>query len=129
MVSWVMVTWELVERAMPKSVTLTLPSRSTITFWGLMSRWIIPRLWACFQTLKNLRDKVQRFTPVEAATPLVHVLLQGDAVNEFHDNELPAVHLADVIDRHNIGVGEHGHSLGLVVEPAAQILVRSQLAF
>ena len=31
---------------MPKSATFTLPSRSTITLWGLMSRWMMPRLWA-----------------------------------------------------------------------------------
>ena len=31
---------------MPKSATFTLPSRRTITFWGLMSRWTMPRLWA-----------------------------------------------------------------------------------
>ena len=31
---------------MPKSATFTLPSRSTITFWGLISRWTMPRLWA-----------------------------------------------------------------------------------
>ena len=33
-------------RAMPKSATLATPSGSMITFWGLMSRWTIPRLCA-----------------------------------------------------------------------------------
>ena len=33
-------------RAMPKSVTLARPSSSTMTLWGLMSRWMIPRRWA-----------------------------------------------------------------------------------
>ncbi len=33
-------------RAMPKSVTLARPSASTITLWGLRSRWMIPRRWA-----------------------------------------------------------------------------------
>ncbi len=31
---------------MPKSATFTLPSRRTMIFWGLMSRWTMPRLWA-----------------------------------------------------------------------------------
>ena len=31
---------------MPKSATFTLPSRSTMMFWGLMSRWMMPRLCA-----------------------------------------------------------------------------------
>jgi hypothetical protein len=29
-------------RAMPKSITLTAPARVTITFAGLMSRWMMP---------------------------------------------------------------------------------------
>src|SRR5215216_3858968 len=32
-------------RAMPKSVTFTRSSSSTITFCGLKSRWITPRRW------------------------------------------------------------------------------------
>ena len=33
-------------RAMPKSVTFARPSSSTMTFWGLKSRWMTPRRWA-----------------------------------------------------------------------------------
>ena len=33
-------------RAIPKSVTLARSSASTITLWGLRSRWMIPRRWA-----------------------------------------------------------------------------------
>ena len=33
-------------KAMPKSVTFTVPSRRTMMFWGLISRWTMPRLWA-----------------------------------------------------------------------------------
>src|SRR5215217_1967108 len=33
-------------KAMPKSATLTLPASSISTFWGFMSRWTMPRLWA-----------------------------------------------------------------------------------
>ena len=33
-------------RAMPKSVTIALPSSSTITFWGFRSRWTTPLRWA-----------------------------------------------------------------------------------
>ena len=38
--------WAEVMRAMPKSETFTLPSRRTMMLWGLMSRWMMPRLWA-----------------------------------------------------------------------------------
>jgi hypothetical protein len=36
----------VVTRAMPKSVTFTRPSRVTMMFAGLMSRWITPWEWA-----------------------------------------------------------------------------------
>ncbi len=39
------VSGPLMSRAIPKSITRTLPSRVIITFAGLMSRWITP--WAC----------------------------------------------------------------------------------
>jgi hypothetical protein len=32
-------------RAMPKSMTLTSPAGVSITFAGLMSRWMIPPRW------------------------------------------------------------------------------------
>ena len=36
------VIWLVPARAIPKSATFARPSRSTITLWGLMSRWMIP---------------------------------------------------------------------------------------
>ena len=39
-------------RAMPKSATLTLPSFRIMMLWGLMSRWMMPRLWACSSALQ-----------------------------------------------------------------------------
>ncbi len=41
---WVMS--ETPARAIPKSVTIALPSASTITFWGFRSRWTMPLRWA-----------------------------------------------------------------------------------
>ena len=46
MIEPVSVISEAPARAMPKSVTLGTPSSSTITLWGLKSRWMMPRLWA-----------------------------------------------------------------------------------
>ena len=42
----------LVMRAMPKSATFTWPSEWISTFWGLMSRWMMPLSWACCSALK-----------------------------------------------------------------------------
>ena len=41
---WVMS--EAPARAIPKSVTFARPSSSTMTLWGLRSRWMMPRRWA-----------------------------------------------------------------------------------
>ena len=43
MIEPVSVMSEAPARAMPKSVTLAWPESSTITLWGLRSRWITPR--------------------------------------------------------------------------------------
>ena len=43
MIEPVSVMSEAPARAMPKSVTFARPSSSTITLWGLMSRWTMPR--------------------------------------------------------------------------------------
>ena len=37
---------EFFARAMPKSMTFTLPSGCTMMFCGLMSRWMMSRPWA-----------------------------------------------------------------------------------
>ena len=43
---WVIVADEpVIARAIPKSMTLTTPSRVSITLPGLMSRWMIPARW------------------------------------------------------------------------------------
>ena len=43
---WVMVALvSATARAMPKSITLTVPVWVSITLAGLMSRWTMPALW------------------------------------------------------------------------------------
>ena len=57
--------WE--NRAMPKSVTFMEPSCKSITFWGFMSRWIIPFSWACSRAISiwvvKCRASSRRITP------------------------------------------------------------------
>ncbi len=77
--------------------------------------------------LHNLGDEVQRLPPGELAAPLLHILLEGDAVNELHDDIIQLLRAGHVIDRHNVGVGEHRYSLGLIVEPAAELCVLGQI--
>ena len=44
---------EFFARAMPKSITFTLPSGCTMMFWGLMSRWMMSWLWATVRAWRN----------------------------------------------------------------------------
>ena len=69
------------------------------------------------ERLHDLRDEVQRLTPVELAA-LFHILLERDAVDELHDDILRLA-AADVVDRDDIRVREHCDSLLNVAEAAA----------
>ena len=79
------------------------------------------------ERLHDLRDEVQRLTPVELAA-LFHILLERDAVDELHDDVLRrgARH---VIDRNDVRVGKHRDGLGFIVEAAAEIRVAREIAF
>ena len=78
--------------------------------------------------LHNLGDEVQGLPPVQLA-PLLHILLQRDTVDELHDDIFRVPSPAHVVNRHDVGVGQLGHRLGLRVEPPAEILVLGQVAF
>ena len=81
-------------QAMPKSATLTLPSRRTMMFWGLMSRWMMPRLWAWprARTIWVMKCSASR----QFSWPLLlHILLQGDAVDQLHDDIFQVSRAAD----------------------------------
>ena len=95
--------------------------------WGLMSRWMMPRLWAWPRALHDLGDEVQGLPPVQLAPLLLHILLEGDAVDELHDDIVQLAGAGHVVHRHDVGVGEHGDGLGLVVEAAAELRVLRQL--
>ena len=66
------------------------------------------------QRLGNLCDEVEGLTPVQLVPLLLHILLQGNPVDQFHDDILQLGGAAHVIDSHDIWVGQHGYSLGLV---------------
>ena len=76
----------------------------------------------------DLGDEVQRLPPVELA-PLFHILLEGDTVDELHDDILNVAAPGHVIDRDDVGMGQLRNRLGLGVEPSAEILVLRKVAF
>ena len=75
----------------------------------------------------DLGDEVQGLPPIQAALLFLHVLLEGDPVDELHDDIIQVVPLAHVVDGDDVGVGEHGHGLGLLVEAAAKLRVSRQV--
>ena len=85
-----------------------------------------PAAVGMLQCLGDLGGKVQRFPPVEHAL-LLHVLLQGDAVDELHDDIVHIVRMGHVIDIDDIGMREHGDGLGLGMEAAAKLCILRQL--
>ena len=74
----------------------------------------------------DLGDEVEGLRPVEAA-PALHILLEGDAVDELHDDIVHIAAPGHVVHRHDVGVGQHGDGLGLVMEPAAELRVLRQV--
>ena len=76
----------------------------------------------------DLGDEVQRLPPVHLATAL-HVLLQGDAVHQLHNDILRVAAAGHVVHRHDVGVGQLGHRQRLVPEAAAEVGVLRQIVF
>ena len=79
------------------------------------------------QRPQHLGDKVQGLLPLQGSAALLHILLQGHAVNELHDDVVEPIALAHVIDTHNIDMGQHGNRLRLRLETAAELCVAGQL--
>ena len=77
----------------------------------------------------DLGDEVEGLPPVQAAVLFLHILFQGNAVDELHDDIVQVIPLAHVVDGNDVGVGEHGNGLGLLVEAAAELGVRGQVFF
>lgn len=76
----------------------------------------------------DLGDEVQRLPPVQLA-PLFHILLEGDAVDQLHDDIFHIAAPGHIVHRYDVGVRQLGNSLRLRVEPAAELLVLRQIAF
>ena len=96
-------------------------------FWGLISRCMMPLLWAMGQGLHDLGNEMECLPPIEGRTLLLHILLESNAVDKFHHDIFHVGGTAHVINGHDIGMGQHRHSLGLIVEPAAELSVLCQI--
>ena len=80
------------------------------------------------QSLGNLNAKVQGFLPVQGTLGL-HIVFQGDALNQLHNDIVCHNGGRHVINRDNIGMAQHGYSLALRMETAAEILITQVIIF
>ena len=74
------------------------------------------------QPLGDLHGKMQRLLPVEHPF-FLHVLLEGNAVDQLHDDIIGAVGGGNVVDLHDVWMAQHGHGFALGAEPAAEFLI------
>ena len=78
------------------------------------------------QRLGDLGGKMQRLPPGKCS-PLLHILLQGQAIDELHDNIVDIVGVIDIVDRHNVRMGQHGNGLRFRIKSSAEVLIPAQL--
>ncbi len=98
--------------ARPKSVTSRVPWESTRTFEGFRSRCKTPRWWAWWTA------RTTAIRPATSARAIAaRVLRQRGPLDELHREVLLALVLADLVDRHDVGMVEVGRRLGLGAEP------------
>ena len=123
---WVRLSSVFTARAIPKSVTLTSPSGVINTFPGFTSRCTTP--WRCAKAraaatpapiVGDLDGRQRRGIAQDGR--------QRPAVNELHDDEVGAVVLAPVEDRHDVRVRQVGGRLRLPAEPLDEGAVDGEL--
>ena len=78
------------------------------------------------QRLADLRGVVQRLSGAEYAV-LCHALLERLALDELHDDILRLSAVADIVDRDDIRLREHGDRVRLRLEAVFQLGVRRHL--
>ena len=106
-------------RAMPKSTTLTRPSRPISTLPGFTSRWTMPRAWAAARARATAAGdpgglgRRQRAVPPQDRGEVL-------AVDELHDDVRPRRVLAVVVDGDDVGVAQRRGVLRLLAEARAR---------
>ena len=96
-------------------------------FWGLMSRWMMPRLWAwpSARTIWVMKWSASR--QFRGAPFFCIYCLSVMPSTQLHDDIVQLVGMAHVVHGDDIGVGEHGDGLRFVVEAAAELRVAGKL--
>ena len=103
--------------ARPKSMILTCPDSVSITFFGLRSRWTMPRGVRLHQALDHLDREVERALRVERRPRDQRG--ERPAAHQLHRDEGRAVGLVDLVDDRHRRVSERGGRARLLLEAPA----------
>ncbi len=114
--------------AMPKSRIFTVPSSSTRTLLGLMSRCTMPCSWRVAKALAELNRDVelvdQRERPLRARHEDGLEIL---AAQELHHDVGRAVGLAQLVNGDHVSVLQTRNGLGFALEPLARGLIQREI--
>jgi hypothetical protein len=100
--------------AIPKSVTLAVPSGAISTFPGLMSRWTIPAEWMWSSAPSSSRASRLRS---RSRGPSGNPARESLALDVLHDQIGTLALAAEVVDTDQVGVRESGGEPGLAAKP------------
>ena len=120
-------SWESSQaRAIPKSVTFTVPSVARRMFPGLTSRCTRPARWAAARA-EATSAPISAARRGSRAPSLRRTSRRLRPSTKFHDDEVGVAGLAPVVDPDDVGVGEVGGGLGLSPEPLDEGFVVGEL--
>ena len=117
------------KRAIPKSITFTVPSSHSQMFSGLMSRWTVSRCGEleCGTQLIGDAAHLGNREPLGQLGAAVDLLPQVVAFEELHGQERRAGGLVEVVDADDVGVGQGAGDPGLVQEPFEGLGISQEL--
>ena len=84
------------------------------------------------KSFHNLGNKMKCFPPGKFPSPLLHILFQGDAIDKFHNDIIRlrrAFRPGNIVNRHDVGMREHGDSLGFFMKTTTELFVLRQIIF
>ena len=105
--------------ARPKSRILSWPLRRMKMFSGLRSRWTMPLSWAAARPLAIWTASSMALRGGQAGGG--NAFAEGFAFEEFGDDVVGAVGLADVVDGDDVGMIEGGDGAGFLFEAAEAV--------
>ena len=113
--------------AIPKSVSLSLPSSVTIRFDGLRSRWTTPVLVGVVQRVAELDPQLDHLAPGQLPRSW-SIFSRVDALDVLHGEVRRPLEPAPGQEPDDVGMAELLEDLGLALEPVEDLALLGELA-